>query len=140
VGTDSGRGNGDSREELTSARPSITTYLKPFALPAEVALVRLDGKSGDAAVIAQIMLAGVSLITRGRGYQLLEHQEIQAVLALPPTASVTRMNTGETGEVFEGGWLALDEGLPPIRVIVARHLAPPPDTPVRVGKLRGEWV
>jgi hypothetical protein len=32
--------------------------LKHFALPVEVALVRLDGHYGDAAVIAQLMRAG----------------------------------------------------------------------------------
>jgi len=52
------------------------------------------------------------LIKRGRGYQFLEHPQIQGALALPPTVSVTRMNTGETVELFEGGWLALGEGLP----------------------------
>ena len=81
VGTYAGRGNGDYREELASASHSITTYLKHFALPAGVALVRLDGQYGDAAVIAQLIRAGVYLVTRGRGYQLLERPQIQAVLA-----------------------------------------------------------
>lgn len=49
------------------------------------------------------------------------------------------MNTGEVVELFDGGWLALGEGLPHVRVIVARHLASP-DKPVRVGKRVGEWV
>jgi hypothetical protein len=140
VGTYAGRGNGDYRRELSSALQAINTYLTHFALLPEVALVRLDGQYGDAAVIAQIIVAGVYLITRGRGYQFLEHPQIQAVLALPPTASVTRMNTGELVELFEGGWLALGQGLPFIRVIVARHLAPPPDKLVKVGKLVGKWV
>jgi hypothetical protein len=78
IGTYANRGNGDYREELTSARHSITTYLKHFALPAEVALLRLDGQYGDAAVIAQLIGAGVSLVTRGRGYQLLEHPQGEA--------------------------------------------------------------
>jgi hypothetical protein len=95
VATYANRGNGDYRAELTSALQAITTYLKHFALPAEAALVRLDGQYGDAAVIAQIILAGVYLVTRGRGYQLLEHPQIQGVLAHPPTAKVTSMNTGE---------------------------------------------
>jgi hypothetical protein len=69
VGTYAGRGNGDYREELASALQAITAYLKHFALPSEVALVRLDGQYGDAAVIAQLILAGVYLVTRGRGYQ-----------------------------------------------------------------------
>ena len=139
-GTYAGRGNGDYRSELTSALQAITTYLTHFAFLPHRALVRLDGQYGDAAVIAQIILAGVYLITRGRGYQLLEHPQIQAVLALPATARVTRRNTGERVELFEGGWLALGEGLPSVRVIVARHRAPAPDKPVRVGKLIGEWV
>jgi hypothetical protein len=140
VGTYAGRGNGDYRDELASALQAIITYLKHFALPPEVALVRLDGQYGDAAVIAQLMLAGVYLLTRGRGYQLLEHPQIQAVLAHPPTARVTAMNTGEVVELFEGGWLALGEGLPHARVIVTRRPTPPADKPVRVGKRAGEWV
>src|SRR5207244_3371521 len=48
VGTYADRGNGDYREELASALQAITTYLKHFALPSEVALVRLDGQYGDA--------------------------------------------------------------------------------------------
>ena len=140
IGTYAGRGNGDYRGELASALQAITTYLKHFALLPEVALVRLDGQYGDAAVIAQIILAGVYLVTRGRGYQLLEHPQIQGVLAHPPTASVTGMNTGERVELFDGGWLALDEGLPQARVIVTRHRAPSPAKKVRVGKQVGEWV
>ncbi len=72
VGTYGGKGNGDYRGELASALRAITTYLTRFAFPPEGALVRLDGQYGDAAVIAQIILAGVYLVTRGRGYQLLK--------------------------------------------------------------------
>ena len=79
IGTYAGKGNGDYRDELASALQSITTYLKHFALPPEVALVRLDGQYGDAAVIAQLMLAGVYLVTRGRGYHLLQHPQMRAV-------------------------------------------------------------
>ena len=140
VGTYSGRGNGNYRDELASALRAITAYLTRFAFTAQMALVRLDGQYGDAAVIAQIMLAGVYLVTRGRGYQLLEHPQIQRVLAHPPTASVTRMNTGEGVELFEGGWLEVGEGLPHVRVIVARHPAPPPGKSVTVGKRVDAWV
>ena len=105
VGTYAGKGNGEYRGELASALRAITAYLRHFALSSQVALVRLDGQYGDASVIAQLIEAGVSLVTRGRGYQILEHPQIQRVLAHPPTASVTRMNTGEVVELFEGGWL-----------------------------------
>lgn len=140
IGTYSGKGNGDYRGELASALQAITTYLTHFAFTPEMALVRLDGQYGDAAVIAQVMQAGVYLVTRGRGYQLLERPQIQRVLAHPPTASVTRMNTGEVVALFDGGWLELGEGLPQIRVIVARHPAPPPGKRVKVGKRVDEWV
>jgi len=140
VGTYAGKGNGDYRGELASALRAITAYLKHFAFPPQMALVRLDGQYGDATVITQLILAGVYFVTRGRGYLLLEHPQIQRVLAHPPTASVTRMNTGEVVELFEGGWLELGEGLPHVRVIVARHSAPPPGKDVKVGKRVGEWV
>jgi len=140
VGTYAGKGNGDYRGELASALRAITAYLKHFAFPPELALVRLDGQYGDATVITQLILAGVYSVPRGRGYLLLEHPQIQRVLAHPPTASVTRMNSGEIVELFDGGWLELGEGLPHVRVIVARHPAPPPDKKVTVGKRVGQWV
>jgi hypothetical protein len=47
IGTSAGRGNGDYLAELVSALHAITTYVHRFALPSEVALVRLDGQYGD---------------------------------------------------------------------------------------------
>ena len=140
VGTYAGKGNGDYRGELTSALQAITTYLKHFALPLQMALLRLDGQYGDAPTITQLILAGVSFVTRGRGYQLLEHPRIQGVLAHPPTASVRRRNSGEIVELFAGGWLELEEGLPHVRVLVARHPAPLADKDIAVGKRGGDWV
>jgi hypothetical protein len=66
AGTYSGKGNGDYRGELTLALQAITIYLEYFAFSPEMALVRLDGLYGDAAVVAQIMLAGVFFVTRGK--------------------------------------------------------------------------
>jgi hypothetical protein len=140
IGSYGGRGNGDYRAELASALRAIATYLKHFALKEEAALVRLDGQYGDAAVIAQLVEAGVYLVTRGRTYQMLERPQLQRVLAHPPTASVTAMNTGEVVELFDGGWLRLGEGLPQVRVLVARHAAPSSGKKVTVGKKIGEWV
>ena len=133
IGTYAGRGNGDYRGELASALQAITTYLTHFRSHHRVALVRLDGQYGDASVIAQIIQAGVYFVTRGRGYHVLEHPQIQGVLAHPPTASVSSVNTGEVVELFDGGWLHLDEGLSHARVIVARHRTPP-GKPMTVGK------
>jgi hypothetical protein len=66
IGTYAGKGNGDYRAELASALRAIATYSSHFALTPEVALVRLDGQYGDAAVIAQLIEAGVSLVTVGK--------------------------------------------------------------------------
>ena len=140
VGTYAGKGNGDYRGELASALRAITAYLKHFAFPPEMALIRLDGAYGNATVVAQLLLAGTPFVTRWRGYLLLEHPQIQRVLAHAPTASMTRMNSGVVVELFEGGWLELGEGLSPVRVIVARHPAPPPGKDIPVGKRIGEWV
>lgn len=140
VGTYAGRGNGDYRSELASALQAITTYLTHFALMAEVALVRLDGQYGDAAVMAQIMLAGVHFVTRGRGYQLLDHPQIQRVLTHPSPVRVTSRNTGQVIDLFDAGWLALGEDLPEARVIVARHPVPLAKKAVTVGKCVDGWV
>jgi hypothetical protein len=64
VGTYAGKGNGDYQGELASALRAITAYLKHFAFPAEMALVRLDGAYGDATVIAELLRAGISFVTR----------------------------------------------------------------------------
>jgi hypothetical protein len=140
VGTYAGRGNGDYQGELASALRAITAYLKLFTLTPEVALVRLDGQYGDTVAIAQLIEAGVYLVTRARGYRVLEHPQIQHVLAHPPTASVTRVNSEEIVELFDGGWLQLDEGVPPTCIIVARHRAPTSGKWTSVGKCIGEWV
>jgi hypothetical protein len=50
IGTYSGKGNGDYRAELASTLQAVATYLEPFSLPPETALIRLDGQYGDAAV------------------------------------------------------------------------------------------
>jgi len=140
VGTYAGKGNGDYRGELGSALRAITAYLKHFAFPPEMAMIRLDGAYGDATVVAQLLLASTPFVTRWRGYLLLEHPQIQRVLAHAPAASMARMNSGVVVEVFEGGWLELGEGLSRVRVIVARHPAPPSGKNIPVGKRVGEWV
>ncbi len=78
IGTYAGKGNGDYRAELASALRAIKSYLKHFAFPPEMALIRLDGAYGDATVVAQLLLAGTPFVTRWRGYLLLEHPQMRA--------------------------------------------------------------
>jgi hypothetical protein len=141
VGTYAGKGNGDYREELASALRALPIYMQHFALPMQMVIVRLDGLYGDPAVIAQIMEAGVLLLTRGKGYHLLEHPHIQRALAYPPSACVTSQTTGQVVEVFDGGWLPLSSTGPVVRVTVTRHPAPAdPKEELAVGTRRGAWV
>jgi len=75
VGTYAGKGKGDYRAELAWALRAITAYLKHFAFPPEMALIRLDGAYGDATVVAQLLLASTPSVPRWRGYLLLEHPQ-----------------------------------------------------------------
>lgn len=140
IGTYAGQGNGDYQGELALALRAIASYLKLFALTPEAALVRLDGQYGDAVAIPLLIEAGVHLVTRARGYRVLEHPQIQRVLAHPPTACVTQVRTNEEVELFDGGWLSIKEKVPQVRVIVARHRAPESGKKISVGKRIGEWV
>jgi stage III sporulation protein SpoIIIAA len=71
------------KENCDRALQAITTYLKLFALTPEVALVRLDGQYGDTVAIAQLIKAGVYLLTRARGYRVLEHRSVPARTGSP---------------------------------------------------------
>lgn len=53
---------------------------------------------------------------------------------------MTRVNSDEVVELFDGGWLQLDGAVSGTRVIVARDSAPAPGKRVAVGKCIGEWV
>jgi len=103
-------------------------------------LLRLDGQYGDAAVIAQMGDVGLPVVVRGRASHLLNHPQIQQVLDQPPASVVTHTNSGVVYDLFDGGWLWIDEVLPRCRVIVARRAAPPAPQAVTVGKRVGDMV
>lgn len=97
IGTYAGRGNGDYQGELASALRAITTSLGLFALTAQVALVRLDGQYGDTVAIAQLIRAGVHLLTWARGYRILEHRSV------PTRARAPTNRESEQSEQRRGG-------------------------------------
>jgi hypothetical protein len=80
LGTFGGKGNGDYRGELATALQAVETYLAAWDLPPAAGVVRVDGQYGDPAVMAQIVDSGLHVVVRGRGYALLEHPQVQAVL------------------------------------------------------------
>ncbi len=82
LGSFGNRGNGRYRVELRQALSAIARYLTAHQLPPERALLRLDGQYGTGAVLAD--LAGLSFVTRGKDYAVLDHPLVQARLHLPP--------------------------------------------------------
>jgi hypothetical protein len=83
VGSFGNAGNGDYRGELRRAVAVISASVKAQALPLSQVLVRLDGQYGNGAIVAD--LAGLAYVIRGKDYDLLNLQEVQARLASPQT-------------------------------------------------------
>src|SRR6266568_3986020 len=112
VGTFSGAGNADSREELRSACRAIHTYLDASHLPHAMGLVRLDGQYGDGAVIAQVDKTGLPMVVRGRASHLLNHRASPRGVG---ASTCLRHDSGEMRgivyDLFDGGWLWLEDGL-----------------------------
>lgn len=104
VGTFGGKGNGDYRGELATAQQVVGTYLDTWDLPHKAGIIRADGIYGDPAVLAQIVRAGFHELGRGKGYALLDHPHMQAVLA--QTAPVT-ITTPESQVTYEASALEL---------------------------------
>ena len=111
IGTYGGKGNGDYRDELTSALRAITTALSAL---------RFSSRSGSGPPRWTVWrrrsdctahsCRRVSGDTWKRLSADCASPQIQRILAHPPTASVTESLTGVIVELFEGGWLDLGAG------------------------------
>lgn len=82
LGTCSGAGNGDYRGEVRRAKSVVSTSMQAQSLPRSQASIRLDGLSGDGAIVAD--LAGGTFVRRGKDDQVLDLPEVPARLLLPP--------------------------------------------------------
>lgn len=100
------------------------------------AVVRLDRQYGNGAIIAD--LAGLAYVMRGKDYDLLDLEAVQARLAQPPDQQTTHPETGTRRALFDFPNLSLSPTGLRTRVIVAAH--PATDSPVKVGTTRGESV
>jgi hypothetical protein len=124
VGTFSGAtgaGNGEYRGELRQAVQAISTYMQAQSVPLSQAVVRLDGQYGNGAIVAD--LAGLAYVIRGKDYDLLNQESVQARLAQPPDQQTTHSETGTCRALFDFPDLALSPAGPRARVIVATHQA-----------------
>ena len=99
-------------------------------------VVRLDGQYGNGAVVAD--LAELAYVMRGKDYDLLNLQEVQARLAQFPDQQTTHPETGTRRALFDCPDLLLTPAGPRARVIIATH--PATETPAKIGTTRGETV
>jgi len=106
------------------------------SVPLSQAVIRLDGQYGNGAIVAD--LAGLAYVMRGKDYDLLDLESVQARLAQPPDQQTTHPETGTCRALFDFPDLNLSPTGPRTRVIVAAR--PVPETPVKVGTTRGEHV
>ena len=132
LATFGGAGNGDYRGELRRGVEAIKHYLQALAMAPSQAVVRLDGQYGSAAVLAT--LEGLSYVTRGTDYQLLDQELVQARLQLPSTQQITHPETGVTRQLYDCPDLAITVMGELCRVIVATH--PASTRPATVGTTR----
>lgn len=106
------------------------------SIPLSQAVVRLDGQYGNGAIVAD--LARLAYVMRGKDYDLLDLETVQARLAQLPDQQITRPETGTCRALFDFPDLALSPTGPRTRVIVAAR--PATDSPVKVGTIRSESV
>ena len=132
----SGAGNGEYRGELRQAIKAISTYMQAQSVPLSQAVVRLDGQYGNGAIVAG--LAGLAYVMRGKDYDLLDLESVQARLTQPPDQQTTHAETGTCRALFDFPDLSLSPTGPRTRVIVAAR--PVSEAPVKVGTTRGENV
>jgi hypothetical protein len=114
----SGAGNGDYRGDLRQAVKAIRAYLHAPSLQLCQAVVCLDGQYGNGAIIAD--LAGLAYVMRGKDYDLLDLEPVQARLAQPPDQQTTHPETGTCRALFDFPDLSLSPAGPRTRVIVRR--------------------
>src|SRR6266581_5794669 len=138
LGTFSGPGNGDYRQELKRAADGVASYAAAILFPTERMIVRLDGLYGNAAPLLDLLDWKLGWITRGKDYHLLDLPQVQTRLKAPPDAIVTHPESGLTRTLFDCPDIPLAPGGPCLRMIVASH--PATSTPAPVGTTRDEVV
>lgn len=132
----SGAGNGENLGELRQAVKAISAYMQAQSLQLGQAVARLDGQYGNGAIVAD--LAGLAYVMRGKDYDRLDQESVQARLAQPPDQQTTHPETGTCRALFDFPDLALSPTGPRARVIVATH--PATETKAAIGTTRGEVV
>jgi hypothetical protein len=121
LGTFGNAGNGEYRAELRRAVGAIGSYLKAHQFPPGRAVLRLDGQYGTGAVLAD--LADLAYVMRGQDYHLLDRDEVQTRLHLPPDQQMTHPESGVCRALYDCPAVPLGAGGKGCRVVVATHQA-----------------
>jgi hypothetical protein len=138
MGTFSGPGNGDYREELRHALQAITAYAAAFALPFSHVIVRIDGLYANTAPVKEILSYQCGVIGRSKEYTWLDLPEVQTRLQSPPDAQVTHPESGTVRDLYDCLAVPLTPTGPVVRLLVATH--PTGDRKPAVGVVRKETV
>jgi hypothetical protein len=136
LGTFGNAGNGEYRAELRRAVTAIFGYLKRQQFLPGRAILRLDGQYGTGAVLAD--LVDVAYVTRGQDYHLLDRDEVQTRLHLPPDQHLTHPESGICRALYDCPAVPLGSSGQPSRIIVATH--PADEKKSRVGSTRAGVV
>jgi hypothetical protein len=138
IGTFSGPGNGDYREELRQALQAITAYAAAFSLPLSQVIVRVDGLYGNKAPLNEILSCQCGVVGRSKEYSWLHLPEVQTRLQAAPDAQVTHPESGTVRDLYDCLAVSLTPTGPVIRLLVATH--PASDHKPAIGVVRKETV
>lgn len=123
LGTFSGPGNGQYRDEMQHALQAITTYATACAQPMERVIVRVDGLYGNTAPIAEILASHCGAIGRSKQYGWLDLPAVQTRLLSSPDVRVTHPESGTVRDLYDCLDVPLTESGPRLRLLVATHPA-----------------
>ena len=121
LGSFGNRGNGRYRDKLRRATGAIASYLAAKSFPHEHVLLRLDGRYGTRAVLAD--LTPFCFVTRGKDYAVLKQPEIQRRLHLPADQQFRRPESDLVRTLYDCPDLPLGSDGSRLRVVVATHPA-----------------
>jgi hypothetical protein len=138
IGTFSGPGNGDYREEMRHALQAITAYAAAFALPLSHVIVRVDGLYGNTAPVKELLLSQCGVIGRSKEYTWLDLPEVQTRLQSLPDAQVTHPESGTVRDLYDCLAVPLTPAGPVVRLLVGTH--PAGEHKPTIGVVRKETV
>lgn len=138
IGSVSGPGNGQSRDEMQHALHAIPAYATALSLPLSHVIVRVDGLDGNTAPVSEILTSQCAVIGRSPPSSWRDLPAVQTRLQSPPDAQVMHPESGTRHDLSDGLDVPLTETGPVVRLLVAAH--PVGEHPPAVGVVRDKTV